>query len=240
MTRRSGLLAVALHDVEPQTFERCALIRDWLDDLGVDRVTLLVIPASDLHPFSDRRPELVHWLLERRAGGDAIAQHGFQHRRARRPGPARALFADWQGGRAAEFPGLGPEETHAAVEAGRRVLHRAGLSPHGFVAPAYAYTPALRSELRASFDWWAGLLRVDRARPAARSQLLPALGLGTSSPLKRFLSPAGVRLGAAMTGRTMRLDLHPADFTHPGHVRALQSVLATAVARRTAVTYDEL
>jgi predicted deacetylase len=29
-----GAIAVSLHDVEPATFERCALIRDWLDDLG--------------------------------------------------------------------------------------------------------------------------------------------------------------------------------------------------------------
>jgi len=43
-------LAVALHDIEPATFERAALLRDWLDDLGVGRVTLLVIPARDLHP----------------------------------------------------------------------------------------------------------------------------------------------------------------------------------------------
>ena len=56
---------MSLHDVEPATFERCALIRDWLDDLGVDRVTLLVIPAPDLHPFHDRRPDLAEWLDER-------------------------------------------------------------------------------------------------------------------------------------------------------------------------------
>ena len=43
-------IAVALHGIEPATWERCALIRDWLDDHGVDRVTLLVIPARDLHP----------------------------------------------------------------------------------------------------------------------------------------------------------------------------------------------
>jgi hypothetical protein len=28
----SGAVAVAIHDIEPATFERCALIRDWLDD----------------------------------------------------------------------------------------------------------------------------------------------------------------------------------------------------------------
>ena len=67
-------IAVALHDIEPATFERCALIRDWLDDHGVDHVTLLVIPARDLHPLAERSPEMVSWLIERERGGDAIAQ----------------------------------------------------------------------------------------------------------------------------------------------------------------------
>jgi hypothetical protein len=43
-------IAVAVHGIEPATFERCAVIRDWLADHGVDRATLLVIPARDLHP----------------------------------------------------------------------------------------------------------------------------------------------------------------------------------------------
>src|SRR2546423_2591459 len=30
-------IALALHDIEPATFERCALIREWLDDHGVER-----------------------------------------------------------------------------------------------------------------------------------------------------------------------------------------------------------
>ena len=46
MPPERDVLAVAVHDIEPATFERAALIRDWLDDLGVDRVTLLVIPAA--------------------------------------------------------------------------------------------------------------------------------------------------------------------------------------------------
>src|SRR6185436_14531217 len=56
-------IAVAIHDVEPATFDRCALIRDSLADHGVDRVTLLVAPAPDLHPFFQRRPDLADWLL---------------------------------------------------------------------------------------------------------------------------------------------------------------------------------
>jgi predicted deacetylase len=228
--RRTGTIAVALHDVEPATFERCALIRDWLDDHGIERVTLLVIPAPDLHPFHDRRPEMVQWLAECAARGDAIAQHGFQH---------RASAAAPRGSNpAAEFLGLDGDETRRAVEAGRRVLRLAGVRPRGFVAPAYAYTDALRETLAASFDWWASLSRIHEP---ARSTLAPALTLGTSSAVKRLASPWLVRAGALVAGDLLRLDLHPADLDHPRHIGAVEGVLQRAHRRvRHAVTYDDL
>jgi peptidoglycan/xylan/chitin deacetylase (PgdA/CDA1 family) len=203
-------IAVAIHDVEPATFERCALIRDWLDDHGIDRATLLVIPAPDLHPFFQRRPDLAAWLLDCRDRGDAIAQHGLKHR------PEK------------EFARLDADATHASIEAGRRVLTLAGVEPRGFVAPAYAYTSVLKRELSAAFDWWATLLR--HIGPD-RASLAPALSLSRSS--------LGVRAGALASGPLLRLDLHPADFDRPRHVMALESVLARA-SRRTPVTYDDL
>ena len=207
---RERRIAVAIHDVEPATFERCALIRDWLADHGIDRATLLVIPAPDLHPFFQRRPDLAAWLLDCRDRGDAIAQHGLQHR------PAK------------EFAHLDAAATHASIEAGRRVLALAGVEPRGFVAPAYAYTSVLRRELAAAFDWWATLLR--HVGPE-RASLAPALSLSRSA--------LGVRAGALASGRLLRLDLHPADFDRPRHVLALESVLSGA-RTRTPVTYDDL
>jgi predicted deacetylase len=206
--RRS--IAVALHDVEPSTFERCALIRDWLGDHDIDRVTLLVIPAPDLHPFADRSPGLAAWLNDCAARGDAIAQHGLQHRQVRR------------------------------APAGRRLLRLAGVEPRGFVAPAYAYTPALHEAVGATFDWWASLGWLHRAGPMPRRPTLaPALCLGTSTGLKRAASPWLVRAGAALSGDVLRLDLHPADLDHPAHIGALEGVLRRA-RRRVAVTYDDL
>jgi predicted deacetylase len=170
MSSERRTLAVALHDIEPATFERCALIRDWLEDHGVNQVTLLVIPARDLHPLAERSPEMVSWLIERERSGDAIAQHGFQHLRSlrgrgRTGGPyqsLRTLRAD----RETEFVGLDAQETQRAVDAGRRVLKLAGIEPRGFVAPGYAYTPALRRTLGERFHWWAALLGLHRAPPA--------------------------------------------------------------------------
>jgi predicted deacetylase len=227
----TSTIAVALHDVEPATFERCALIRDWLDDHGVDRVTLLVIPARDLHPLGERSPEMVDWLAERRRMGDSIAQHGFQHEQLRRPDWSRRALASTRGGRAgrgAEFVGLDGGETRRAVEAGWRLLKLAGIEPDGFVAPAYAYTPALRHTLRARFRWWATLLGLHGTADRPWRQLVPAW------------SPTSVRAGALLAGRTLRLDLHPAYLDHPRHMLALEWALGHTARRRLAVTYDEL
>jgi predicted deacetylase len=240
MVRRGGggTIAVSLHDVEPATFERCALIRDWLDDLGVDRVTLLVIPAPDLHPFHDRRPDLAEWLNDCARGGDAIAQHGFQHRQVRRAAPPRQLLSRVHGGAAAEFVGLDGDETRRAVLAGRRLLKLAGVQPRGFVAPGYAYTNALRETLATSFDWWAGIGRLHRSGGGGHTTA-PALSLGTSSAVKRWTSPQLLRLGARLSGSLLRLDLHPADLDHVHCVGAVEKVLRGARGRH-AVTYDEL
>ncbi len=218
-------IAIALHGIEPATFERCAVIRDWLDDHGVDRVTLLVIPARDLHPVGERSPEMVEWLCERRRCGDSIAQHGFQHVRARRGGSARRLLARAHGQRDGEFVGLDCEETRRAVHAGWRVLKLAGIEPDGFVAPAYAYTSALRQTLSVRFSWWAGLLRVHRTQSTldphapgeqpAIAQLAPAWSLAGTGPLGRVFSPSLLRVGSLLPTSTLRLDLHPADLQLP-------------------------
>jgi len=235
LPRDHGALAVSIHDVEPASFDRCALIRDWLADLGVQRVTLLVIPAPQLHPFPARSPQLANWLLDRVDAGDAVAQHGLQHRRTRPPSRLQRPLRGWQGGVAAEYPGLDAEATIASVDAGHAVMTNAGLRPRGFVAPGFAYTTVLREHLATRFDWWATLLALRGSTRATG----PALCLGTSSPLKRVTSPVFVRAGAALSGRVLRLDLHPADFEHPRHVLALETVLRNARGRQ-AVTYDEL
>ena len=216
-------LAVALHDVEPSTFRRCALIRDWLDDLGVDRVTLLVVPAPRMRPFFQSCPELAEWLRERCAAGDAIAQHGFAHDRV--------------AGRS-EFPPLARVQTREKLAYGRRLLALAGLDAHGFVAPAYASTPALRHELTAHYDWWATALRV-RSLVGVGTGFAPVIGFDHSSRGRRLASASVVRLAARVAGGPLRLDLHPADFDRPRDVLAIEALLRRA-ADRAAVTYDDL
>ncbi|MGZ4276875.1 MAG: DUF2334 domain-containing protein [Solirubrobacteraceae bacterium] len=207
-------IAVAVHGVEPATFTRCALIRDWLDDHGIAHATLLVVPAPHLHPIGTERTELLAWLGERAERGDAIAQHG--------------LGRNHPGG---EFARLDADEARRAVDAGRRVLRLAGLPARGFVAPAYAYTPALHEVLRTRFEWWAGLARLWRNCGAETRAL--AVRPGAPNVLRRFAQPWAAR------GALLRVDIHPADLDHPRRIGALEHVLGHANAR-TSVTYDQL
>jgi len=232
-------LAVAVHDIEPATFERAALIREWLDDLGVDRVTLLVIPARDMHPLSDRRPEVGAWLLERAGHGDAIAQHGFHHLRARTgrwpPHPRHAIARE-----SPEFVGLDALQTARALDAGRRILKLAGIEPRGFVAPGYAYTPQLRESLRTRFEWWAGAWGLHSTNTDASRMSARPIGLAAAGPLRRALSPSLLRLSAQFGGQTLRLDLHPLDLACASHMLALEDVIRRARPTRRCVTYDDL
>jgi predicted deacetylase len=203
----------------------------------VTRVTLLVIPAADLHPIGARAPALAAWLRGRIACGDTVAQHGLAHKAATAPRWPRSVLASWQGGPAAEFPGLGRADTALRVDTGRRLLKEIELDPRGFVAPGYAYTRALRGVLSESFDWFADL-RAVRTRSYGDVQSR-ALCLGSSTPLKRALSPSLIRAASRTTGPLMRVDVHPADFDLPGHVATLESLLQRADGRDV-VTYDEL
>lgn len=236
-----GRLAVALHDVEPRSFARCREIREWLLARGVERITLLVIPAADLHPIGARGPALSAWLRGRVARGDAVAQHGLVHRAQVRPAWPRRAVARWQGGEAAEFPGLNRDQTVRRVRTGRRLLRELELDPIGFVAPGYAYTRALKEELTGTFEWFADLrgIRLCAGEDKHTRIKSPALCLGSSTALKRMLSPAVVRAVARASNPVMRIDIHPADFSLPAHVATLEALLDRA-AGRDSVTYDEL
>ena len=214
------ILLVALHDIEPATFERAALLRDWLDDLGVSRVTLLVIPARDLHPLADRRPEVVTWLLERAARGDAIAQHGFRHAQTPParwpPHPFSAIAHE-----SPEFVGLNPDADGARPR--RRAAHpeACGNRAAGLRRSGYAYTPQLRESLRTRFQWWAEYLGgASDARRSTAAFFGPSRsGSPRCGPCDARSLPALLRVGSRMAGPTLRIDLHPQDLDRGAYAR---------------------
>jgi predicted deacetylase len=195
-----------------------------------------------MHPLSDRRPEVGSWLLERAQLGDTIAQHGFHHVRSQHPPrwpphPRCAVARE-----SPEFVGLDGLQTARALDAGRRILKLAGLEPRGFVAPAYAYTPALRESLRTRFAWWAGAWGLHPTRGDERRRACgPPIALAAAGPLRRrAVPPSLLAVAGRLAGQTLRIDVHPLDLASPRHMLALEDVIRRAAAGRTCVTFDDL
>jgi hypothetical protein len=212
-------VAVTIHDVEPRTYARVRQIRDWLATRGIDRVTLAVVPAADLHPVGTRSPQLTAWLRSRSARGDGIAQHGLAHR-----------------GRGSEFAGLGADASRGRVATGLALLREVELDPRGFIAPGYGYTSALRADLGQHFAWFAERTQVSGAQQRLHA---PALGFGSASGPARLLSPGLTRSRARLGGQLLRLDIHPGDFGLPGHITTFAEILRRAGGRQV-VTYDDM
>ena len=79
---------------------------------------------------------------------------------------------------------------------------------------------------------------VARYRTASEENDIDAL-MTALAPDAELVSPLSARLGPVAPATAFRLDVHPADFDHPGHVRALETALARTRLRES-ITYDEL
>ena len=142
------------------------------------------------------------WLTDRARRGDAVAQLGLEHR-------------------CGEFDDMAEPDARRSLLSGRRLLRLAGVEPHGFVAPGYVYTGALRAALRSTFDWWATMGGVHRrAMPTLRAPSLWPRAMLLAGPL-------------------LRLDVHPGDLDRPKQVWAFEQILRRARGRE-AVTYDDV
>ena len=228
---RRDQISVTIHDIRPQCFERVALICDWLADQGIERTTLLVVPAPDLHPVNHRSDGLVEWLSEQRNAGACVAQLGLCN--VDRPRQSRPRLWHRAGLRssAAEFAGLDPAETRRALTAGRRILHLADLEPEGFVAPGYGYTAALHQSLAARFKWWISESRLHTPLTGVRGVAMP-----------RAVSAKNIRrwsARAAQEAPLLRVDLRPNDLDDSRAVDSFERLFDRACKRRT-VSFGEL
>ena len=90
-------LTVEIHDVTPALAPEIGEIYDALREAGIERPTLLVVPAYldarghswDLRAYNN----MAHWLRQRQAEGCDIIQHGLTHRAAAPPPPGPGVIA---------------------------------------------------------------------------------------------------------------------------------------------------
>ncbi len=239
---------ISLHDVTPAHAERIARAEALFAELGVRKITYLLVPDFHGAAPADRQPDFVDWCRAERAFDVDWVLHGFRHlestKDAQRVGATsarlkRRLLTAGEG----EFLALPPEEIRRRLDAGTAVFRScSGDGPAGFVAPAWLFGPDLPPILRElGFRFHEDHRRVHDLA-TGRSLTAPVITWATRTRLRRWTSVYGcpVLLRAWSGAPLLRLAVHPHDLDHDDTVRSIRSVWRTALRSRVQRHYSEV
>ncbi len=234
-------LVVSLHDVSPRTREASARILAALNELGVTRTSLLVIPDHHHrgHFLGDR--DFCQWLAEKERDGHEIVTHGYYHQRARRSGetPVQKITTRFYTADEGEFYDLDRTTARELVACGNVELQRAGLDPHGFIAPAWLLGAGAEAALRDLGVEYTTTLGAVIDLPGARTWPSQSLVWSVRSRWRRAAS----RMWNATLFRRLRanpllrISIHPVDLDHPAIWRQIRTLITRALADREPMTY---
>ena len=228
--------AVSLHDVAPETWPACRRLLAMLEPFGVP-VTLLVTPHFHGGRRVDEDPAFVRAVRARLGRGDEVVLHGYYHVD---DGPLPSSPRDWFARRVltaseGEFAALDAAEAVRRLRAGTRLLARLGLSPAGFVAPAWLLGDGARAALAATALAYTCTRDVLYALPSFEAVRAPSLVYSTRAAWRRSASRRWNRrrLVTLTDEPRLRVALHPAEAGHPGVLDDWTDLLrALALARR--------
>lgn len=209
MTERSRQWVVSVHDVMPNTLQRCEEIVAFLDDNGLLGPTLLVVPGLDW------TTQQIDRLGRLQQAGAVLAGHGWNHRADKIRTPYHRLHSLLISRDVAEHLSL---DAHGIVSMIRRchaffVEHDLEVSDL-YVPPAWALGPIPNGMLIDTpfrlYETLTGVLD-------ARTQILtrsPMIGFEADSAFRAISVRCWNRLNLALPTRSpVRFSIHPNDLS---------------------------
>src|SRR6266550_3151315 len=132
-------MVISLHDVAPSTRDLADKITSELVRRGVRICSLLVVPDYHHQGLATKDRQFVSWLRDLESEGHEIVIHGYFHERPRGPNETlrdkflTRLYTHNEG----EFYDLDYEDALRRITNARDEFRASGLTPRGFVAPAW-------------------------------------------------------------------------------------------------------
>jgi predicted deacetylase len=236
-------LVVSIHDVAPATQAR---IQELISDLvhrGVAVCSLLVVPNYHHRGRSTEDRGFVRWLQDLETKGHEIVIHGYFHERPRRGGETvlEKLFTRFYTKDEGEFYDLDYDEAFRRITQAREEFTAAGLTPRGFIAPAWLLgMPAERAAADADLEY---TTRLTAVRDLRSGENYPARTLAYSlrSGWRRTTSLAWNNLLVRQLADAplARVSIHPPDRDHPEIWNQILRLTERLLANRNATTYRD-
>jgi uncharacterized protein len=236
-------LVVSVHDVAPTTQVVVEKILSELCHHGVLVCSLLVVPNYHHRGCSMEDRTFVRWLQEREASGHEIVIHGYFHQRPRREGEklVEKFFTRLYTRHEGEFYDLDYEEAFRRISRAREEFVSAGLTPRGFIAPAWLLGPdGERAAAGAEMEYTTRLTGVRDLR-SGEDFRARTLAYSVRSGWRRVTSLAWNRALATqlVDAPLARISIHPPDHEHPEIWRQILQLTDQLVENRTPTTYRD-
>jgi uncharacterized protein len=250
MTAR-GKLVISLHDATPFHLDRMRKAEAVFGDLGVSKITYLLVPEYHGGYPSAASPEFIAWCRAPRPFGVDWHLHGYHHLEsppASGNGGAEIGAGALGGSNAGdafkrrfltagegEFLALDPDAQRRKLTAGLEVFRKCLQSdPVGFVAPAWLFNAALLPLLKdLGFRYTEDHRRIYKV-DAGFSLESPVITWATRTFLRKYGSlvvcPTLARLWSKVP--VLRVAMHPFDFDHESTVANIRSVLKRVISGR--------
>jgi predicted deacetylase len=236
-------LVVSLHDVAPSNRETCERILSELTKVGAHVCSLLVVPDYHHQGSAMEDRPFVAWLRELEAHGHEIVIHGYFHERPRRTNETawQRMLTRFYTNDEGEFYDLDYDEAFRRITAARDSFHDSGLTPRGFIAPAWLLSSeGERAARDAELEY---CTRFRTVRDLRSGEDFPAFSLVYSvrNEWRRATSlvwNAGLYL--VMRERPLvRVSIHPPDYSHGTVWRQIVDLTREMANTRTSTTYRD-
>lgn len=236
-------LIVSVHDVAPTTRAAAEKIITELSHHQVPVSSLLVVPNYHHRGSSMDDRGFVRWLQDLEAQGHEIVIHGYFHERPRRDGERvreKFLTRFYTNGEG-EFYDLNYDEAFRRITRARDEFAKAGLTPRGFVAPAWLLgSAAERAAAAAEMEYTTRLTGVRDLRFGDNFHAR-TLTYSVRSSWRRVASLAwNGALARQLAGAPLaRVSIHPPDRNHPEIWQQILRWTDRLVENRAATTYRD-
>lgn len=232
---------MSLHDVSPPTRTESAAILDELRTLGVRHTSLLVIPDHHHKGHMLADATFGSWLREQAANEHEIVIHGYHHQRSRRDGEklGTKLTTRFYTADEGEFYDLDRATAAALVAKARGEFSQLGLSPSGFIAPAWLLSTEAEAALRDAHCEYTTRLGSVLDLRAERTFSSQSLVWSVRSAWRRQMSLAwnALLFKRLAANPLMRISIHPVDRRHAKVWQQIRELITRALAEREALTY---
>lgn len=224
-------LVLSMHDVTPFHLERMRMAEAVFREIGIAKITYLLVPEYHGGYPSDRSAEFIEWCRGPRPFEVEWHLHGYHHLES--PALQAGNHADaWKRrfltAGEGEFLALDRESQGRKLTDGREVFRSClGYDPEGFVAPAWLFNRDLPPLLAAmGFRFTEDHRRIYRVDTGA-SLDSPVITWATRTPVRKYGSLVVCPLLARLWSGTpvLRAAVHPFDFDHASTVSGIKSVL---------------